>query len=356
MKKFNRPQFKNNRFQQEPNSQESLVGFFLRSIVMMFKSWWIRRKMKDEDIACWFCKSKPRSCSVYPVITWLGHSSFLIQVGGVNILTDPILNEASYFFPRYLGPGISAQKLPNINFVLISHNHPDHMDAASLMELKAHNGISFLVPQGDKLWFDRRSFARVREYTWWQKDSFNVKNDASGKIMFTFLPSNHWSQRGVFDKNRSLWGSWLIECNGHKIYFAGDTMYDSHFKEIAQAVPGIDVALMPIGPCEPRKWVAHSHLDAGDAVKAFIDLQAKHFVPMHWGTFPMGTELFNIPIVQLKKSWTSEKDQLNGKKLHMSKVGQSLEFGFPAVKDTPKFDTISDLVTPVQKSENILEK
>jgi len=358
MKKFKKPRIKKNRFQQESNSQESIIGFFSRSILMMFKSWWIRKKIKDEDINCWFCKSEPRSCSIVPVVTWLGHSSFLIQIGGVNILTDPVLSEASYFFPRYLGPGISAEKLPNIDFVLISHNHPDHMDSGSLMKLKAHCGTSFLVPQGDKLWFDRRSFARVREYTWWQQDSFTLKNDTSSKITFTFLPSNHWSLRGawVFDKNRSLWGSWLIEFNGHKIYFAGDTMYDSHFKEIAQEYPGIDVALMPIGPCEPRKWVAHSHLDADQAVKAFIDLQAKNFVPMHWGTFPMGTELFDTPILGLKKSWREHAHELNGKKLHMPKVGQSLGFGFQEIQDTQKFDDISDVITPAKKSVDILEK
>jgi len=356
MKKFEKPQFKNNRFQQKSNSQESLAGFFSRSIIMMFKSWWIRRKIKDEDINCWFCKSEPRSCSIYPLITWLGHSSFLIQIGGVNILTDPVLSEASYFFPRYLGPGIPEKNLPNIDFVLISHNHPDHMDATSLMKLKKHNGISFLVPKGDKLWFDRHSFTRAREYTWWQQDTFTLKHDASSNITFTFLPSNHWSLRGLFDKNRSLWGSWLVEFNGHKIYFAGDTMYDTHFKEIAQEHPDIDVALMPIGPCEPRRWVAHSHLDAGDAVKAFIDLQAKNFVPMHWGTFPMGTELFDVPITQLKRSWDVHKEKLSDRKLHTPKVGQCLEFVFPEDQDIPKFDTISDKVTPAKKSVDILEK
>jgi len=354
MKRFKTPQVKKNRFQQKSNSRESLTGFFTRSVLMMFKSWWIRRTMKDEDINCWFCKSEPRSCSIYPVITWLGHSSFLIQIGGVNILTDPVLNEASYFFPRFLGPGISAEKLPNIDFVLISHNHPDHMDASSLMRLKEHSGTTFLVPQGDKLWFDRRSFARAREYTWWQQDSFTLKNDTS-KVTFTFLPSNHWSLRGVwiFDKNRSLWGSWLIEFNGHKIYFAGDTMYDSHFKEIAQEHPDIDVALMPIGPCEPRKWVAHSHMDANDAVRGFIDLKAKNFVPMHWGTFPLGTEFFDVPIVQLKKWWQVNGKQLEGRILHMPKVGQALGFVQPQEKDAT-LDTAPGVITPAKKSD-ILE-
>lgn len=342
---FKRPRLKKSKF--DSGTGETSIGFILRSFCMAIKSWFIRRKIKKADIHCWQSKSEPLSCSIVPKITWIGHASFLIQIGGVNILTDPVLQNASYFFPRLLKPGIDLDKLPNIDFVLVSHNHRDHMDEKSLLKLKEHNGTFFLVPKGDKLWFDSRSFARSRECTWWSRESFTIKNSASKDVTFRFLPASHWSQRGVFDRNRSLWGSWLIECAGYKIYFAGDTAYNSHFKEIAQEIPDIDIALLPIGPCEPREWIKHAHVDANEAVKAFIDLKANHFIPMHWGTFPLGAEHFEMPIVRLKKSWTSHADKLDGKKLHIIKAGQMVEFGVDLIKDkaAPK-------VNKIPKSQN----
>jgi len=344
-------------------TKETRLGFLSRSIVMIIKSWWIRRKTNTlNNIDSWFCKSEPVACSIHPKITWIGHASFLIQIGGVNILTDPVLREPSALFPRYLPLGVSVDKMPNIDFVLLSHNHPDHMDTSSLLKLKEHNGTHFLVPQGDKLWFDQKSFARTREYTWWQKDAFSLSYDSSKTITFTFLPANHWSLRTLFgQRNKSLWGGWMIECNGHTIYFAGDTSYDSHFKEISHKFKNIDVALMPIGPCEPKHWVGSSHVDAVEAGQAFLDLQAKHFIPMHWGTFPMGTELYDTPIVRLKKWWKENTALLEDKKLCMIKVGQPFEFASQAKSkmqnqqhqaDMPSINIVSE----TKKPSKILEK
>jgi len=318
---------------------------------MMVKSWWFREKIEKSDMDCWFCKSEPVSCSVNPKITWIGHASFLIQIGGVNILTDPVLKSPSSLFPRFVPLGVQVDKLPNIDFVLLSHNHPDHMDGNSLMMLKKHNGTSFLVPQGDKLWFDNKSFARVREHTWWEPSSFNLKHDSSKQITFTFLPANHWSMRSLFDKkNRSLWGSWMIECLGHKIYFAGDTAYESHFKEISEEFTNIDIALMPIGPCEPRNWVGRAHVDAKESVTSFLDLKAKHFIPMHWGTFPMGSEKFDVPIMRLKDLWKLNADVLSEKELHILKVGQSFELSDAVQKeDFPAVAPFADQEQPVDR-------
>ncbi|MFC1842718.1 MBL fold metallo-hydrolase [Candidatus Dependentiae bacterium] len=345
MKKFEKPRKVGNRFYSYV--QENIVAFFVRSALMRIKSWWVRRKIKKSDVQCWFCKSEPTSCSIHPKITWIGHSSFLIQIGGVNILTDPVLDEPSFLFPRFLAPGIHKNKLPNIDFVLLSHNHPDHMDAGSLLHVKKWNdGTHFLVPVGDKCWFDNKSFVRVREYTWWQQDSFNLKGGSSRDIKFTFLPANHWSMRTLFDKkNRSLWGSWMIECNGHKIYFAGDSAYESHFSLIAKKFKNIDVALMPIGPCEPRSWVEYSHLDSKEAGKAFLDLQAKNIIPMHWATFPWGTEMFDEPVIRLKNWWQENVSKLEGKSLHLPKVGESIEF--PELSAT--HDVVSEDVSRVDK-------
>jgi len=336
MGKFKEPLKNRNCFHSYVN--ETFFGFLFRSFIMVITSWFIRRKIKKSDMSRWFCKTEPVTSSIEPKITWVGHASFLIQVGGINILTDPLLRSPSTFFPRYVPLGIPFSKLPNIDFVLLSHNHPDHMDSKSLMQLKKHNGTHFLVPQGDKLWFENKCFARVREYTWWESSSFVLAHNIAKQITFTFLPANHWSMRGLFNrKNSSLWGGWMIECLGHKIYFAGDTAYESHFKEISAKFPNIDIALMPIGPCEKRDWVKHSHVDAKEAIAAFLDLQAKYFIPMHWGTFPMGAETFDTPLIRLQGFWKLRADELSKKELHILKVGQRFELS----------KTVQDKVSPI---------
>ena len=299
---------------------------------MLILAWSQRKKLQDlreSKISDWIVQSDPLSCSIDPVITWIGHASFLIQIGGMNILTDPIFGNTSALYPRIFEPGIALGKMPHIDYVLISHNHRDHMDRDSLLFLgNKHKKTYFLVPEGDKAWFDRRGFGYTKEHTWWEQTTFSLKYDESKEIRFTFLPALHWSQRGLFDKNRSLWGSWMIECNGKKIYFAGDTSYWSHFKEISDEFGTVDTALLPIGPCEPRKWVKHSHLDADEAGKAFLDLKATHFVPMHWGTFPIGLDVFDTPVTLLQKWWITHKDELTEKSLHMPKIGQPIKFDF----------------------------
>jgi L-ascorbate metabolism protein UlaG (beta-lactamase superfamily) len=345
MKKFNKPMYVHGRFQSYVS--ETFVGFFLRSIAMYFKNWWVRRKLKKEDISLWQGSSEIVPISSRPKITWIGHSSFLIQIAGVNIITDPILIERSALFPRYLPVGIPLNLLPSIDVVLISHNHPDHMDLGSLSILKEHANVHFLTPFGDKEYLDRRGFDRVSEYTWWQR--LVLPLGGNGKISFTFLPANHWSKRSLFSKkNASLWGSWMIECGSYKIYFAGDTAYESHFCEIGRAYKEIDIALMPIGPCEPRRWLEVSHIDSIEAGKAFLDLGARHFIPMHWGTFPIGTEMFNIPVVRLIDWWDNNKLVLKNKTLHTMKIGQSIEFC-----DAIEKSVFSENATPTNIKSNL---
>ena len=156
----------------------------------------------------------------------------------------------------------------------------------------------------------------------------------------------------MFDKNKSLWGSWMIECNGQKIYFCGDTAYDTHFKDIAEKFSPINIALMPIGPCEPRKWVAHHHMDAAESVQAFIDLKADHFVPMHWGTFPLGMERFDTPMVQFKKAWAARAVSLEHKQMHILKAGQGLEV--PELKQESV--SLTDIIPKKKQFSHFLKK
>ena len=314
------PKRKNNRFylddQFEPES------FLFGTIPSFVKSFISRRKISSSHIAAWINVKKPLSCCIEPTITWIGHATFLIQIAGINILTDPVFGNL-WLLKRQMPVGIAIQSLPSIDLVLISHNHHDHMDSTSLQALKTHHNPRFLVPQGDKHWFDKRGFESVSEHTWWDQALFSARD---AKINCSFLPSAHWSRRGLFDKNKSLWGSWMIEWNGYLIYFAGDTAYSNHFSCIAQEFSGIKVALMPIGPGEPRKWMKDSHIDAHEAGQAFLDLHAQHFIPMHWGTFGFGIDSFTSPIDQLQSWWQSQVDVLLSKRLHLVKAGEPVSF------------------------------
>ncbi|HSW76194.1 MAG TPA: MBL fold metallo-hydrolase [Candidatus Saccharimonadales bacterium] len=256
-----------------------------------------------------------------PVVTWLGHSTFLIQVGGKNILTDPIFGSLSFVFRRIVPSVVQVQDLPHIDYVLISHNHFDHMDRQALCSLKNRfPNMKVLVPMGDKEWFDKHQFLHASEHIWWDE----IIDDQSSNIKFTFLPANHWSQRTLFDKNRSLWGSWMVQADDFKIYFAGDTSWGSHFEEIGNAFKDIDVALLPIAPGEPRSWMKSSHINAREAVEAFIKLKAKTLIPMHWGTFHLGFDDFYEPIMLLKQSWQEFHAELKDKNLSIMKFGEML--------------------------------
>lgn len=316
MEKKLMPEIKNNRFfnpEQFLGSSppESLLFGTIPSFIRAIFS---RIGKKTHDISEWVQSYHPVDTLLHnPHIFWIGHATFLIQINGVNILTDPVFGDLSFLFRRMLPPGIALDQLPKIDYVLLSHNHRDHMDTTSLIALKKKNpDLHCLVPHGDKNWFDRKGFKNVSEFGWWDEK-------LTSAIRFVFLPAAHWSRRGFFDRNKSLWGSWLIEA-GERIYFAGDTAYGIHFAEIAKEFNPIDIALMPIGPCEPNDWMKKTHVSGDGSLQAFHDLQASHFVPMHWGTFPLGIDQFDDPIKRLQSGWVEHEH----KKLHIIKVGQRL--------------------------------
>jgi L-ascorbate metabolism protein UlaG (beta-lactamase superfamily) len=318
------------------NAQESFCAFVFRTSSMLIKSFFSCLNPKKKEPIDWYAPQKPVERSESLIITWIGHSSFLIQIGGINIITDPVFSNATFLYPRIVAPGIALKDLPPIDCVLISHNHIDHMEKASIKILARHKGVQFLVPKGDKSWFQARSIAGATELTWWQSHEIQGSVPDKFKIRYTFLPALHWSQRNLFDRNSSLWGSWMIECQGTTIYFAGDTAYGTHFKEIANEFPSINVALMPIGPCEPRKWMKHAHIDSVEACQAFLSLNAQHFIPMHWGTFHFGNEPCLLPITRLKQFW-QEIPQLSSKAiLHLPKAGEQIHVGsaLPLMKVT----------------------
>lgn len=282
------------------------------------------RKKYECDIefnpANWFKVANVSERSHNPVITWIGHSTFLIQVGEINIITDPVFFNLSFFAPRVLKAGISIDQLPKIDFVIISHNHMDHMDLRSIKMLNSKFQPTFLVPHGNKKWLEQKGVKNVIEKKWWEEQAF------ADNSKFTFLPAVHWTSRGILDINKTMWGSWMIEHAGFKIYFAGDTAYADHFEKIGKIFQGIDIALMPIGPVQPRKLINEAHTCPMEAVRGFLDLDAKCFIPMHWGTFRSAYESFSAPALGLLNSWKKFEDRLNGKSLKLLKIGESILF------------------------------
>ncbi len=323
-KRFSNNPYKNNDLTPWQKMHEIALSFWKS------RSNWMSKKhctkyYQNTNIKNWITTHKIIKSSYAPTITWIGHSTFLIQKAGFNILTDPIFNDLMYLYPRNCTPGISLDQLPKIDFIIISHGHIDHMNKKTLLSLRQHNP-TIIVPYGEKNWFIKKGFTNVIDKKWWEEESFSLKKDQSKKIKFHFLPAIHWAGNNPFNMNKSWWGSFIIEFDNFKTYFAGDTAYSKHFLDINKKHPDIDIALMPIAPNGPEKVIEHSHIDAKQSVQSFIDLDAKEFIPMHWGTFRMATDKFIEPITLLKEAWNKNIKSLQNKKLHILKFGEQINF------------------------------
>lgn len=312
-------------------AEERHWSYVVPSLDIIAELYWKTFKRKSATMQHWVTPTIPPVRSQDPLITWIGHSTFLIQVAGVNIITDPIFGDLTFLFRRLMAPGVALPHIPPIDYVIISHNHPDHMDAAALHFFKRHSGIRFLVPLGNRAWFTKRGFERVTEYGWWEEETFINHHPCT----FSFLPARHWSQRGLFDFNKTLWGSWMIQVGGYSFYFAGDTAYSPHFKAINKEFPSISCALLPIGPCEPYDRMRQTHMNAEDAGQAFIDLQAHSFIPMHWGTYSFGIDHHESPFERLSTWWGLHQSD-SEKQLVFLKAGQPYTPGTYGAPSAPQ--------------------
>lgn len=294
------------------HEEEERSSIFLRSVFMYCAGWRMRNSGLHE-LAQWHQQQEHEACSVQlarvadqPQVTWIGHASFLIQLADYTILTDPVFSDLTMLFKRIQQPGIAREQLPRIDVVLISHNHRDHMERETLQYIaQKFPECIFLVPQGDNVWLQKWGIDRGVELTWWNQHTL-VRPGIADSVTLTFLPAYHWSQRSVFDMNKSLWGSWMIESAGKRIYFAGDTAYGKHFDSIAKEFNSMDCVLMPIGPCEPNEWMKKSHINAEEAGRAFLELGAQKMIPMHWGTYKFGMDRPLVPIERLMSWWEQE--------------------------------------------------
>lgn len=306
------------------NHKETLFKHSVDALQIFLATKLSFKKYYTTDITKWVQRDAPLASSIPLNIQWIGHASFLIQVNGFNILTDPLFYDLNtILYPRKTPVGIKPEDLPHIDFVLISHNHRDHLDEKSMGILRNHQP-QLLVPQGTKEWFIARGFKYVIEHTWWQKSTFECVDRT---IDLTFVPATHWSGRHGYDAHTSLWGGWLLQTNNTTLYFAGDSGFNQEiFKAIAAIAPTIDGALLPIGPCEPRALMCHSHMSPQEAIEAFKLLPAKVFIPMHWGTFGLGPDSFDEPMQQLNKAWHDSQYSLMDKTLRIMKFGERISF------------------------------
>ena len=234
------------------------------------------------------------------VVTFIGHSTFLLQLKNLNVLTDPMFSDRAspvkFMGPRRIrAPGAKLEELPKIDVVIISHNHYDHLDIESLKILDGKFHPLFLVPLGNEQLLKDAGIQNVREMDWWEEQMV-----LQHKI--TFTPAQHWSARGLFDKCETLWGSFFIQSENFKIYFAGDTGLASHFSNIRLRLGAPDLSLLPIGAYDPQYFMKINHMTPEEALKAHQDLNSGLSIGMHFGTFPLSDEKLNDPIDRLKKN------------------------------------------------------
>jgi len=236
------------------------------------------------------------------VLTSIGHATFLIQTAAGNILTDPIYSERAgpwnLLGPRRVRPpAISFGDLPPVAIVLLSHNHYDHCDVRTLERLARRFDPLVITPLGNALLLRSAGIRRVEELDWWQ--------DAKAPALpITLTPAHHFSARGPLDRNRALWGGFVIVAGGRRIYFAGDTAYAPFFSDVRQRLGPIDLALLPIGAYEPRWFMRSVHMNPAEAVQAHLDLESPETIGMHFGTFPMTTEGIDEPLGALEHART----------------------------------------------------
>jgi L-ascorbate metabolism protein UlaG (beta-lactamase superfamily) len=244
-------------------------------------------------------------------LTWIGHASWLIQLDGVSLLIDPIFSDSlGPGIRRFVPPALDVAQLPNIDAQLITHNHRDHLDMPSVKAVGrpviAGLGLAALFAQ---------SGLECSELDWWSETRV-------GPVTVRFVPSQHWSRRGLSDMNETLWGGFVIEGSRACLYHSGDTAYFGGFAEIGARSRPIDAALLPIGAYDPAWFMSKQHMNPEEAARAFTDLGARNFVAMHWGTFKLTDEPLDEPPARLAAEW--QRRSLDPNACHVPAIGESL--------------------------------
>ena len=234
-----------------------------------------------------------------PTVTWVGHATLLVQMEHISFLTDPTWSNRPSPVPlvgpsRFVKPGLLMADLPPIDFVVISHNHYDHLDLPTLRSLAKRNPETvFYVPLGNGKLLQQHGISNVEELDWGQTSEYKG-------VTIHCLPSQHWSKRSLTDDHQALWSSWAVTGAQRRFFFAGDTGYFDEFTTIGQLLGPFDLVAVPIGAYEPRAMMRESHMNPEEALQAAIDLRGQRAMAMHFGTFDLSDEPLTEPPLRYK--------------------------------------------------------
>ena len=255
---------------------------------------------------------------------WLGHASFLLQGAGVSLLVDPVFSD--YFGPIPI-PGLKRQQatpcalddLPQIDAVLLTHSHYDHLDLPTLRRLGKNTPL--LAPEGHAAWLRQKGFHHTTELAW------HESREIHPGIRVTATPCQHFTARSLRDRNRAHWCGWLIEGGGVKLWHTGDSGFCAAFQEIGERYGPIDFGMIPIGAYQPRRIMRPMHMNPGEAVSAFIASRCRSALAMHWGTFRLTDEPLGEPPLLLERALREKK--LPAGCFTAGSVGEIREIGPP---------------------------
>jgi L-ascorbate metabolism protein UlaG (beta-lactamase superfamily) len=253
--------------------------------------------------------SNPRASASAHTATWIGHSTILLQFGGLNILTDPMFSQRA--FPvqwagprRIMEPAVAIDALPPLDIILLSHTHYDHLDKPAVRQLaRAHPNAIWVVPLGVGAYIRGWGAREIVELDWWQETTI-------GELRVTATPARHFSARRLGDRNKTLWCGFAFELGGKRAFFAGDTAYHDQFRQVSERCGPFDFVMIPIGAYDPRWFMHVVHVDPDEAVQIYQDIIAAHpgeshplMLGIHWGTFRLTDEAMDEPPRRTAERW-----------------------------------------------------
>ena len=245
-------------------------------------------------------------------MTWVGHATFVLRLGGKLITTDPVWSDRIAVIERKCRVGVALEALPPIDVVTVSHNHYDHLDAPTIARLGA--GPLYLTPLGNGRWLRKAGAVNVIELDWWQSHTVD-------DLQITLVPARHWSMRAPWNRNDALWGGFVYRSRDGVAFHSGDTALFDGFVDIGQRLGPIDWAMLPIGAYEPRWFMEPQHMNPEDAGEAFVRLGARTLCAMHWGTFKLTDEPLGEPPRRMRQVFADR--QLADERLWVFDVGET---------------------------------